>query len=546
MNDLLQTKTPADAGKAVIYLRVSTDEQVDNYSMETQESICKKEAERKNHEIMQIFREEGRSAKTIAGRPALVEMLEFCRKHKKEISTVIIYRLDRISRQTADYLAIRKKLAECDIKLISTTEPTGNSPTEKFVETMLASFAQMDNDVRSERSKNGMRARFEAGLSNGTVPLGYLNQNGYAIKDPKTFDIMQKGWGLMATGTKSLRGMAEVLTKQGIKGGPRNSKKEYKLRRQMLNMVFRNKFYAGKIVSKKYGMEVQGQHPAMVSEEKFYKVQSVLDGRNTNIAAPLARRNIDNPDFPLRRIVKCTQCGASMTGGWCKGKRKHYAYYFCLNKCKGLNTKRAKINEETLNELTSIALKSKATDYFIAWLRQKYYTRLSSLKKRRDGADIELKSLYEFRQSLIEKNISGVYSDEIFQEQNKIVESKIQTVQVTKNDDMIQKYNLEAITSFAKSKLENVAQTFVDSDLQGKRSVLCSIYPSGLHWNGNVYLNTVISPFYSAILTLKKDVVSFGTPGRIRTYNLLVRSQALYPLSYGGEIGAANGKLEPL
>ena len=36
-----------------------------------------------------------------------------------------------------------------EIKLISVTEPTGNSPTEKFVERMLAGFAQMDNDVRS-------------------------------------------------------------------------------------------------------------------------------------------------------------------------------------------------------------------------------------------------------------------------------------------------------------------------------------------------------------------------------------------------------------
>lgn len=98
MNDSLLTKASPDSGKAVLYLRVSTEEQVDNYSLETQENICKKEAERKNLEIMQIFREEGRSAKTITGRPALVEMLEFCRKNKRVISTVIIYRLDRISR----------------------------------------------------------------------------------------------------------------------------------------------------------------------------------------------------------------------------------------------------------------------------------------------------------------------------------------------------------------------------------------------------------------------------------------------------------------
>ena len=510
MRNLLSVKSPADLGKAVIYLRVSTEEQVDNYSLETQENICKKEAERMKIEITRVFREEGRSAKTITGRPALVEMLEYCRKNKKEIGIVIVYRLDRISRQTADYLAIRKKLAECEITLISATEPTGDSPTEKFVETMLAGFAQMDNDVRSERSKNGMRARFLAGLSNGYVPMGYLNQNGYAIKDPETFDKMKKAWDLMASGTKSLRGITAYLIKQGIKGGRRGDKKDRILRHQTMNTIFRNKFYTGKIVSKKYDLEVQGQHPAMITEEQFYKVQSILDGRNTLIASPLTRRNVDNPDFPLRRIVKCTTCGASMTAAWCKGKRKHYPFYFCLNKCKGLNTSMAKIDKETKNLLDNIKLNGKAVELFNAWLRRKYYERLSTLQKRRDSADIELKKLYEFRQSLIEKNISGVYSDDIFKEQNQIVQNKIKDFQITKNDDMIQKYNLEAITNFVKSKLDNVTKTFEESNLQQKRMILCSIFPSGLHWNGTAYSNTKISEFYTELMGLKKDSVVFG------------------------------------
>ena len=510
MNNSLLSKAGSGPKQAVIYLRVSTEEQVDNYSLETQENICKKEAGNRKMEIIKIFREEGRSAKTITGRPALIEMLEFCRKNKKNLEAVIVYRLDRVSRQTADYLAIRKKLAECEISLISATEPTGNSPTEKFVETMLAGFAQMDNDVRSERSKNGMRARFLAGLSNGYVPLGYLNKNAYAVKDPATFDIMKRAWDLMATGTKSLREMTEILKELGIKGGRRSNKIEHVLRPQTLNTIFRNKFYAGKIISKKYNLEVQGQHTPMVSEEQFYKVQSILDGRNVNIAAPLARRTLDNPDFPLRRFVKCHFCGSSLTGGWCKGKKKHYAYYFCPKRCKGSNTYNAKIDQATTDQLNSIKLTDKATELLNAWLRQKYYERLSTLQKRRESAEIELKELYEFRQALIEKNISGVYSDEIFKEQNKTVEGKIQAIQITKSDNMIQKYNLEAITTFVKTKLGNITQTYLESSLQQKRVLLCSIFPSGLHWDGKAYLNTVISEFYTPIMALQKVPVQFG------------------------------------
>ena len=147
-----------------------------------------------------------------------------------------------------------------------------------------------------------------------------------------------------------------------------------------------------------------------------------------------------------------------------------------------------------------------------AWLRQKYYDRLSTLQKRRESAEIDLKELYEFRQALIAKNISGVYSDDIFKEQNKTVEDKIQAIQITKSDDVIQKYNLEAITTFIKSKLENITQTYLDSDLQQKRVLLCSIFPSGLRWDGKAYLNTAISEFYTSILALQKDPVCFGGP----------------------------------
>ena len=108
----LKNTIHADGKRAIIYLRVSTEEQVDNFSLDTQEEICRREAEKRGYEVVDMFREEGRSAKTILGRPVLISLLEYCRKNKNKIHAVFVYRLDRISRQTADYLAIRKKLLE--------------------------------------------------------------------------------------------------------------------------------------------------------------------------------------------------------------------------------------------------------------------------------------------------------------------------------------------------------------------------------------------------------------------------------------------------
>jgi site-specific DNA recombinase len=506
--------TPLEKRQAVIYLRVSTEEQVENYSLDTQADLCNKEAERRGLSVLQVFREEGRSAKTITQRPTLIELLEFCRKHKKEVGAVIVYRLDRISRQTADYLAIRKKLAEADITLISASEPTGDTPTERFIETMLAGFAQMDNDVRGERSRNGMRARFMSGLYNGRPPLGYLRENGYAAKDPETFSALKDAWELMTTGTKSLREMARLLNDQGIRDR-RSGYKECLIRPQTLSGVFRNKFYAGKVVSKKYGTEVQGQHAPMVTEEVYYRVQAILDGRNRNAAPTLARRSLDSPDFPLRRIVNCSRCDHSFTGAWSKGKNKLYGYYFCVQRCgPGSSVPMQKIEDATDELLTSISLKPETAELINAFIRRTYYLRIGALKQKRDQADAALQEVYKTRQALIEKNLSGTYSDDIFKEQNKVLEEKIKCIQTAKSDTVIEKYNLEKITLLIHSKFTNLTKTLASSDLERKRVLMCSIFPQGLHWSYPGYSNTQISPFYRSFLDLQGQQVRIGADER--------------------------------
>jgi site-specific DNA recombinase len=515
MDDSIFGLSEQKADRAVVYIRVSSEEQVENYSLSTQEDICTKEAARRKLVVQEIFREEGRSAKTIQGRPALMQMLEYCRKHRKEISAVIVYRLDRISRQTSDYLIIRKRLSEYDISLISASEPTGNSPTEKFVETMLAGFAQMDNDVRGERSRNGLKARFNSGLPTGYVPLGYLNKNGYVTKDEATFDTLKNAWDLMATGTKTLKDIAEILDKQGVKVRYRGGQ-EFKVKPQTMQRIFHNKFYTGKIVSKKYGHEVQGQHVAMVNEEQFYRIQAILDGRNVNLARPLAKKNRDNPEFPLRRIVKCGGCGVSLTAGWAKGKNKKYAYYFCQKWCsKGRSVPLNEIDQETTTLLQELSMTPKALELISIYLRRSYYQRVATLQKRRDEADGDLKKLYETRQILIEKNLAGIYSDEIFKGQNKIIEEKVAAIQMTKNDELLTKYNIEEVTQFIAGKFKDLAKTYTDSNLQQKRMLLCSIFPSGLTYSYPGYLNTQISPYYQSMKNIEREAITSGRGERI-------------------------------
>lgn len=516
IDDVLLNLPVKQTKKAVVYLRVSTEEQVENYSLDTQKEICRKEAEKRNLEVVEFFREEGRSAKT-ANRPELIRMLEYCRKNKRMIDAVIVYRLDRISRQTSDYLAIRKKLNECDIALISVSEPTGNSPTEKFVETMLAGFAQMDNDIRGERARNGLKARFLNGLSSRSVPLGYMFQNGYATKDPETWDLILAAWKRVAGGTTSLREMAAILNEQGvrekIKGQPKL------LRSQTLSRIFHNKFYTGILYSKTYGQEVRGQHPPMVTEELFYQVQAVIDGRNTNRTVLNVNRCRNNPEFPLRRIVKCSVCGQSLTGAFSKSQHSGlFGYYFCSRRCfkgKGSYVPRQDIDEALVGLLAKISLRPESAELLIALLRRTYQGRAQVLLKRREEADVELNKLYELRQSLIEKNLAGTYSDEVFKEQNARIEEKITLIQIAKNDAVLDKYNLEKICRFIKDKFTDLPRTYTESTLEQKRILLGSIFPFGMPWGYSGILNPKIHDCYACCLGAFAKSAPSSAPGGI-------------------------------
>jgi DNA invertase Pin-like site-specific DNA recombinase len=159
---------------AVLYVRVSTKEQMDNLSLPTQLRACEEYCRREGFAVLERFKEEGESAK-ITNRTELQSLLKYCRTHKRKVHFVVVYNLTRFAREKYDHFALRAHLKSPGISLRSVTEPIDDTSTGKLMEGVLASFAQFDNDVRSERTRAGMRAALELGRWTFPAPLGYLN-----------------------------------------------------------------------------------------------------------------------------------------------------------------------------------------------------------------------------------------------------------------------------------------------------------------------------------------------------------------------------------
>jgi DNA invertase Pin-like site-specific DNA recombinase len=147
---------------AVVYVRVSTKEQTENLSLPTQLRACEEYCRREGFEVLERFKEQGESAKT-TDRTELQNLLKYCRAQKGKAHFVVVYNLTRFAREKYDHFALRAHLKSLGISLRSATEPIDDTSTGKLTEGVLASFAQFDNDVRSERTRSGMRAALELG-----------------------------------------------------------------------------------------------------------------------------------------------------------------------------------------------------------------------------------------------------------------------------------------------------------------------------------------------------------------------------------------------
>jgi len=313
---------------AVIYCRVSSKEQVEGTSLESQEIACRDYAQRNHLNVAQVFIDRGESAK-FADRPQLLEMIAFCGDRRNAIEELLVWKVDRLARNVGDHFSIKAGLLKHGVRVVSVTEPIDAKPEGKLLETILAGFAQFDNDVRAARTVQGMRRKIQEGIFPWQPPLGYKGaaQPGNKKTEPDqpdqpTFGILQQAWIEFAGGTYTKAQMLRLLTSRGLRtrsGAP--------LSNQAIDYLFQDSFYAGIIRDPWSGEEFPGRHLPMVSKETFDAVQRVVAGRSRAIPHVAVR-----PEFPLRSFVRCGSCESALTGSFSRGRSKTYPYYHCYSR----------------------------------------------------------------------------------------------------------------------------------------------------------------------------------------------------------------------
>jgi DNA invertase Pin-like site-specific DNA recombinase len=310
---------------SIIYCRVSSKEQIDGTSLESQKAACQEYARSHNITVLKVFVEQGESAK-FADRTQLVELVNFCRDNKGKAQILLVWKIDRFARNVGDHFNVKATLLKYGVQVVSVTEPIDSNPEGKLLETILAGFAQFDNDIRAVRTVHGMQRKLQEGIFPWGPPLGYRSaqQNGEKktepdVPDQPLFGLLQKAWQEFATGAYTKAEIGRLMTNWGV-----HTRRGAPLSNQSLDQLFRNQYYAGVLVNPWSGKEHEGRHLPMTTKEDFARVQQIMSKRSRRIPHQKER-----PEFPLRGQVRCPRCRQYMTGSFSRGRSTRYPYYHC-------------------------------------------------------------------------------------------------------------------------------------------------------------------------------------------------------------------------
>lgn len=445
--------------KIVAYLRVSTEAQTEKYGLDLQKQkildYCKK-----NAVIIDDWYIDGGYSGSKLDRPQMQRLLNDA--GQGFISTVYVYKLDRLSRDTADTLELmHKTLPKFGVEVVSMSEDIrNNNPMDKVMLTMNAAMNQYERETIRQRMTDGMIERVKKGywMGGGRVPFGYRydRNDGILHPIPEQTEIVRKLFQLYIDGY-SCDKISKML---GFKG------------EKIVMNILKRKSNIGLIEYK--GEVYQGLHEPIIDEETFYKAQDCIKKRSTN--------SFVSNDHILTGLCWCGECGARMRyHKWdakqhrllCYSQVKGKEYMQRDRNCQNVHPIAKKIenevehyfkqfiikleNEEievknniniikdTINKTTKeikrlYDLFSKSeTDALLEVIQQKE----NLLKELENDYKIELESSVELIPKKIEeiKRVADVWDDLNNKEKNKILKQCIEKVVIT-GDDVAIHFNL--------------------------------------------------------------------------------------------------------
>ena len=490
---------------AIIYTRVSTKNQAEEgYSLAGQEKDCKVFAEMNGYKVSRVFVEKGESAKT-QDRTELQNLMKFCVANKKNIDAIIIWKIDRLTRDIKDFYSLQEFFAKLNIKVLFARENNGDSATDKLTRNLMGVLAQYENDQKSERVTNGMKTAFLQGHWMWKAPIGYIMKNGNIEPDPKTAHHIKKIFKLFATGMYMQTQIIKIMADDGLK-----------INTNLLCRMLKNPLYNGYMYKKEWSEEpIRGIFEPLISEAEFKKVQDILNGKKPVITT----YNRNNPEFPLRQFITCPNCNQPLTGSKSRGRKERYAYYHCHHKdcCINFRIRKERLEDAFVDYLKFIKPERNLLNLFEATVKDVYNEKLSERLNTQKRVHEKLIELKNRKSKLIDFRLDGTISEEDYMFKTEQLAEEIQEHEFRLREIDEIDNDLCKCLKYACKMIENIDTLWINGDLDLKQRLQKLIFPKGLSYNLSDFRTAEISSLFIKIGSLTEPYSNMVPPSEFES-----------------------------
>ncbi len=330
---------------AVIYARYSSDSQTEQ-SIEGQMRVCEEYA--KSHDILILNTYIDRAMTgTNDRRPDFQRMIQ--ESSRKEWDYVLVYKLDRFSRNKYETAIYKKALKDNKVKVLSATEYIPDTPEAIIFESMLEGMAEYYSAELSQKIRRGNNeSRLKGNLTGGKIPYGYKNVNKKAVIVPEQAEVVRYIYEQYSIGVY-VKDIIASLTNKGIYyfGKPFVPNTVYK--------ILKNERYSG--IYRHENKIYDNIYPQIVPQDTFQRVRN-------NVLKNQYGKNSIKVVYLLRNKLKCGYCGQTIIGEMGTAHNGERKYYY---KCRG---RKARLNDCKKSAIRKDVLENIVLDTVITELKK--------------------------------------------------------------------------------------------------------------------------------------------------------------------------------
>lgn len=408
--------------RAFIYCRVSTREQSseDHYSLDNQEQRGRDYLKMKRWQLFKVRKDiaSGKSAE----REGFQELLADLRQ--KQLDVVIVYRLDRLSRNVKDIYEFLDLIRQTGVAFVSVTE--GFDTTTAMGRAMLgvaAVFAQLTREMIAENTRDGLLRRAEAGYVNGN-PNGffgydYNHATRLLIANPERGSVVREIFDWF---TEHKWGQIKIARALNVRGVPAKTGGQWSP--GTIADMLRNPVYSGHL--RVNGVLIKGRHEPIISREQFDQAQELIQSR-----APLPPRTHHSQHL-LSGIARCGVCGCRLKAHYIasnpKDSKKTYDYRLyghggtakanAADACTGFSKSADRLEAGVLEQIRLTAASGRMERVILEDLCGREKGKRPPMVQERDRILLELSELGDRFSQWADRLDAGSIDEEQFQQQN--------------------------------------------------------------------------------------------------------------------------------